>query len=427
MKKTISFYTLGCRSNQAETAALENLCQSHGFKVLHENKKSDIAVINTCTVTEKGDLDTRRLVSKIRRFDKKTKIALIGCQAQTQSEELKKEFSVQWIIGNAKKMELPQILLSKPSESTKIIVPEIERKSFVMPSIASTLKRTRANIKIQDGCDNFCSYCEVSHARGPGRSREFDDIVNEAKSLAQAEYKELILTGINIGSYNFRNKNISDVLRKIVSINKIERIRISSIEPNNILKDLILLMASNRKICRHLHIPIQSACDEILHSMKRRYQQADLDLFFEYATQNIHDLCIGADVIVGFPGETNDFFDQTYDFLKSSPLAYFHIFSYSNRKLAESKDFPGQINKPIIAKRSKILRDLSQKKKNVFMSKFLDTSQKVLFEKKKDGLWDGLTDNYMRVFVSSDEDLQNQICQVYFKSICSKGIMGELE
>lgn len=427
MKKTISFHTLGCRSNQAETAALENLCKSHGFIVLHESKKSDIAVINTCTVTEKGDLDTRRLVSRIHRLSKNTKIALIGCQAQTQSKELEKEFHVDWIIGNAKKMELPQILSSKSSKTTKIIVEEIKKEPFVMPSTAISKKRTRANIKIQDGCNNFCSYCEVPYARGPERSRKFDDVVDEAKKLSQAGHKELVLTGINVGAYNFENKNISDVLRKLISINTIERVRISSIEPNRIPKDLVLLMASNKKICRHLHIPIQSACDEILYLMKRPYQQIDLDLFFEYATQNVRDICIGADVIVGFPGETDNLFDQTYDFLKSSPISYFHTFSYSNRKLAESKNFPGQIDKSIIAKRSKILRELSQKKKDYFLLKFIGTCQKVLFEEKKDGLWTGLTDNYMRIFVSSGENLQNQICRVYLQTTCPKGIMGKLE
>ncbi|MDP8263935.1 MAG: tRNA (N(6)-L-threonylcarbamoyladenosine(37)-C(2))-methylthiotransferase MtaB [Candidatus Aceula lacicola] len=427
MKKTISFYTLGCRSNQSETAVLENLCKERGFKIIPENQKSDIAVINTCTVTEKGDSDTRRLVNKICRTNANVKIALIGCQAQTQKEELKEFSNVQWVVGNAKKMTLPEIITDPENQKQKILVTPIPSKPFTMPASGASAKRTRANIKIQDGCDSYCSYCEIPYARGNARSRKFDDIIKEAKLLGAFNHKEIVLTGINIGAYHFEKKMINDVIKKLLPVDGIERIRISSIEPNTIPHDLILLMASNTKLCRYLHIPIQSACDKILFSMKRRYTSADLDLFMQFAIQNVPEICIGADVIVGFPGETDHFFEETYEFFEQAPLAYFHTFSYSNRKFAKSKDFPNQIDKKTIAKRSKALRDLSDRKKKLFIEKFLGTRQKVLFEEQKNEMWTGLTDNYLRVFVSSSKDLRNQICRVRLNSIKDNSLIGQLE
>ncbi|MDD3374711.1 MAG: tRNA (N(6)-L-threonylcarbamoyladenosine(37)-C(2))-methylthiotransferase MtaB [Candidatus Omnitrophica bacterium] len=427
MKKTISFYTLGCRSNQSETAVLENLCKQHGFTLIPENQESDIAVINTCTVTEKSDSDTRRLVSKICRLNKKVKIALIGCQAQTQKEELVKFSNVRWVIGNAKKMQLPEIIAKPENNQQEVLVSPISKEPFTMPASGTSEKRTRANIKIQDGCDSFCAYCEVPYARGNARSREFDDIIKEAKNLAAFGHKEIVLTGINLGAYHFKKKTINDVIKEVMLVDGIKRIRISSIEPNTIPSDLILLMASNTKLCRYLHIPIQSACDEILSSMKRHYTANDLDLFLQFAAQNIPEICIGADVIVGFPGETDRFFERTYEFFEQAPISYFHTFSYSTRKFAESKNFPNQVTKKTIVKRSQYLRELSERKKNSFTQKFIGTRQKVLFEERKNKMWTGLTDNYLRVYASSDKDLRNQLCRVSIDKIKSGSLFGQIQ
>lgn len=414
MNQKVKFYTLGCRSNQSETAALKNLFLQKGYVVAPANNAADLAVINTCTVTEQGDQDARKLVQRLQRDNPKIKIALIGCQAQTQKEELKKLPNVHWIVGNAEKMNLISLIeeLKPLLHEPHVRVGPITTKSFTMPAAAIESSRTRANLKVQDGCESFCAYCEVPFARGPARSRDFCDILKEAEILVLAGYKEIVLTGINIGSYSNSDKTLLDVVKKLELIHGLERIRISSLEPNAIPDDLILWMGTKTKLCRHLHVPIQSASDRILQMMGRKYTASMLETFFEFASQNIDDLCIGADVIVGFPGETEDDFIQTYEFLADSPIAYFHVFSYSNRKHARSRHFSGQVEKTIIQQRSEILHQLSLRKKQIFLDLFIGTVQKVLFEEQKKGFWKGLTDNYLRVQVQSKGDIRNRICSV---------------
>lgn len=427
MKKNVSFHTLGCRSNQSETAVLRNLFEKNGYKIIPEDKSADIAVINTCTVTEKGDRDTRKIVNALRRRNPEVKIALIGCQAQTQSDELKKLVGVHWIIGNAEKMNLVSMIEAiKPSRGPHVHVSEIPKRKFTMPIAGVDKTRTRANIKIQDGCEEFCAYCEVPFARGPARSRDFDDILKEAQHLIEAGHKELVLTGINVGAYAQEAKTIVDVVEKLNELSGLERIRISSIEPNTISDELILLMGTKIKLCRYLHVPIQSASDKILQSMGRKYTRGALDLFLEFAAQNVADICIGADVIVGFPGETEHDFEETYEFLADSPVAYFHVFSYSNRKFARSRKFSGHVSTETIQARSMVLRQLSLRKKQDFLKSFIGTSQKVLFEEKKKGQWFGLTDNYIRVKAFSREDLHNQTCLVRLSSVEGDTVVGNI-
>lgn len=427
MKKNVSFYTLGCRSNQSETAVLRNLFEKNGYSIITEDKPADIAVINTCTVTEKGDRDARKIVNALRRRNPKVKIALIGCQAQTQNEELKKLAGVHWIVGNAEKMNLVSVIEAiKPSRGPHVHVPAIPKRKFTVPVAGVDKTRTRANIKIQDGCEEFCAYCEVPFARGPARSRDFDDILTEAQHLTEAGHKELVLTGINVGAYTQGTKTIVDVVEKLSEISGLERIRISSIEPNTIPDELILLMGTKNKLCRYLHVPIQSASDKILQSMGRKYTRGALDLFLEFAAQNVSNICIGADVIVGFPGETEHDFEETYEFLADSPVSYFHVFSYSNRKFARSRQFSGHVSLETIQARSTVLRQLSQRKKQDFLKSFIGTSQKVLFEEKKKGQWFGLTDNYIRVKVFSSENLHNQICRVQLLSVEGDVLTGTI-
>ncbi|MCX5681295.1 MAG: tRNA (N(6)-L-threonylcarbamoyladenosine(37)-C(2))-methylthiotransferase MtaB [Candidatus Omnitrophica bacterium] len=428
MKKNISFYTLGCRSNQAETAVLRNLFEQSGYQIIPEDKPSDIAVVNTCTVTEKGDRDTRKIISALKRRNPKVKIALIGCQAQTQSEDLKLLANVHWIVGNADKMNLVSLIEAiKLGQGPYIHVPVIPKRKFTMPTAGVDKVRTRANVKIQDGCESFCAYCEVPFARGPARSRDFDDIFKEVHQLVDAGYKEIVLTGINVGAYAQGQKTITDVIKKLNEIFGLERIRISSIEPNTISDELILLMGTAMKLCRYLHVQIQSASDKVLRLMGRKYTCDTLDLFFEFATQNVADICIGADIIVGFPGESEKDFNDTYKFLVDSPLAYFHVFSYSDRKFARSRNFSGQVNRVVVQARSAILRQLSLQKKQKFLRSFLGTSQKVLFEEQKKGFWLGLTDNYIRVKVASSKKLHNKILDAHFSGIEKDIMIGTLD
>lgn len=426
--KTISFYTLGCRLNQSETAVLiRSFDENKNFIVLPENTAADVAVVNTCTVTEKGDSDTRKLVNKINRLNPKTYIALIGCQSQIQKEELAKLPNVKLIVGNAKKMDLSLIFedISNYYETT-VITPNIPKKPFKIEHAGIDKKHTRANIKIQDGCDFFCSYCEVPYARGRARSREFEDIIKEAKILSDAGHKELVITGINVGLYKHNKHGLIDVISALEKIQKIKRIRISSIELTTIPKELINKMFLGSKICRFLHIPLQSGSNDILRSMNRKYTFEDFDKFVSKAHLKVPGICIGTDVIVGFPGETEKNFEQTYTNIERSSIDHFHVFSYSERKMAKSRLLKKSVTIETIKKRRNLLRKLAIKKNNAFKTSLLGMALPVLFEQKKNGFWTGLTDNYVRVIVRSPKDLTNQITNVKLEEIEGQQIYGTL-
>lgn len=424
--QTISFYTLGCRLNQSETAVIQNSFNVDGFKVVDFEEPADIVVINTCTVTANGDAETRYLVHKANRLNPQTKIALVGCQAQIQKEKLTTLPNVRWIVGNAKKMDLKSIVEEVGFDEPRVIAPTIGRESFTIPISGIDQDHKRANIKIQDGCDFFCSFCEIPFARGRARSRIFDDILREANVLVAAGHQEIVITGINVGTYSDSQKIFFDVLTELENISRLKRIRISSIEPTTVPDDVIKRMADQTKLCRYLHLPLQSGSDKILSLMKRKYSLKEYDDFIQKAHSEVKGICIGTDVIVGFPGETKEDFRQTYDYLLDAPIHYFHVFSYSNRHVAKAKNFEEQIPAHIIEERSEILRDLSQRKRRVFHESFKGSQQSVLFEKNKNGLWNGVTDNYIRVFVESKAQLMNQMHNVILGSTTSQGVEGRL-
>ena len=425
--KTISFYTIGCRLNQAETAAIKHTFEAQGYSLVEQHQPADIAVINTCTVTESGDTDTRRLVNKISRMNPDAEIALVGCQAQIQKKKLAGLPNVRWIVGNARKMELVTLFArTKGLKTPQVITPTIPRDSFTMPIAGIDRSHTRANLKVQDGCDFFCSFCEIPYARGRARSREFDDIIKEARALAQGGHKEVVLTGINVGTYKNSGKTLFDVISALEGIKKLERIRISSIEPTTFSLQLIKKMKKGGKLCRFLHIPLQSGSDEILKLMRRRYSSKEFKEFVAEAMSIVPELCMGTDLIVGFPGETDFFFAQTYDLVKNFPFAYFHVFSYSARYMAKSRNLTGRVDPKVVKKRSQLLRDLSFRHRQVFLTNLIDTAQDVLFEQKKNNLWTGLTDNYVRVKVQSDQRLNNQIRSVRLASIDGQTAIGKL-
>lgn len=423
----ISFYTLGCRLNQSETAVIQRTFEVDGYQIVDFDNPADIVVINTCTVTENGDADTRRLVHKVSRLNPKARIALIGCQAQVQKEKLAKLPNVRWIVGNAQKMDLKSIIREMGESPTPhVIAPAISRDSFTIPSAGIDRYHTRANIKIQDGCDFFCLFCEIPYARGRARSRVFEDILLEAKALVLAGHKELIITGINVGTYREKGYTLLDVVNELEQIEGLERIRISSIEPTTIPAKLIQKMAGRTKLCRYLHIPLQSGHNEILSAMKRKYTVEEFDRFVREVHQRIPEVCLGTDVIVGFPGETQQHFQTTVDYLREAPIHYFHVFSYSNRSMAKSRHLNEMIASDTIAKRSETLRLLSQRKRRLYYESLLGTKQKVLFEQKKGKYWTGLTDHYVRIGIVSQDHLTNQLRDVRLTEIKGQAVVGVL-
>ncbi len=428
-KQTISFYTLGCRLNQSETAVLERSVETDGFRVVDFEKPADVVVINTCTVTAGGDADTRRLVHKINRLNPAARIALIGCQAQMDKGRLLDLPNVHWVIGNGRKMELSLILQSTTdTQAPQVITPTITRESFTIPVTGVDHRHRRANLKIQDGCDFFCSFCVIPYARGRARSREFDDILREARGLTAAGHQEVVLTGINLGTYQYQGYRLMDVIVALEQIKGLARIRISSIEPTTIPEALVRKMAGQTKLCRHLHIPLQSGSDTVLKAMKRKYFADEFERFIRMADELVPQICIGTDVIVGFPGETEKEFERSVESLREWPIDYAHVFSYSQRQMAHSGKLPSadKIPAEVIERRSRVLRDLSARKRRMFHESFLDTRQNVLFEIKKNGEWNGLTDNYVRVAVKSQDSLFNEFREVRLKTARTAVIEGTI-
>jgi threonylcarbamoyladenosine tRNA methylthiotransferase MtaB len=424
--KRVSFYTLGCRLNQAETAIIERSFEQNGYKIVDFGQPADVVVINTCTVTENGDADTRRLVNKANRLENQPQIALIGCQAQLQGKRLAQLPGVRWVVGNAVKMDLVNILGRQSGEEPQVLTPVIKRESFTIPIAGIDKRHTRANLKIQDGCDFFCSFCEIPYARGRARSREYADIMAEAEQLVAAGHKEIVLTGINIGTYSYQNRNIDDVLSGLEAIEGLERIRISSIEPTTISERLIERMAAKNKLCRYLHLPIQSGHDDILRAMLRKYTTEDFSTFIKQVHAKVDNICLGTDVIVGFPGETEEHFDTTYELVRELPFAYFHVFSYSDRHYSRSRRYAAKVPRQVIEQRSRQVRELSARKRRLFMQRNLGQVVPVLFEQRKNGCWSGLTDNYIRVKAAANFDLANRLVPVRLEKIDSQAVFGKI-
>lgn len=426
MPTKVAFYTFGCRLNQAETALMQQGFQTAEYQVVDYRHSPDLLVVNTCTVTENGDADTRRLLNRVRRINPQVKIALVGCQAQVQKEKLFDLPNVRWVVGNARKMEIEKILKESGGDSPQLIAPTISRESFTIPFVGFDREHTRANLKIQDGCDFFCSFCEIPYARGRARSRKFEDILNEARQLAAVGYHELILTGINIGTYQHEGNTLVEVLNALEGIENLWRIRISSIEPTTIANEIVEKMAAPGKLCRYLHIPLQSGSDAILQAMKRKYSVREFVDFLAAAHRAAPEACLGTDVIVGFPGESEAHFEETYQLLLELPLAYFHVFSYSDRGHAKSSAYAGKVPREVIAQRSQRLRELSARKRRMYFQQFVGKEAEVLFEQQKNGFWNGLTDTYIRVKVQSDMDLQNRLLPVRLEGVEGQAMLGRL-
>ncbi|MEW5895654.1 MAG: tRNA (N(6)-L-threonylcarbamoyladenosine(37)-C(2))-methylthiotransferase MtaB [Candidatus Omnitrophota bacterium] len=425
----IFFNTIGCRTNQYETAVLKSFFgKMPEFQTVSNAENADIAVINTCTVTENSDSDTRKSVHRLVRLNPKIRIALTGCQAQLQPDLLKKLPNVHWVIGNKEKFNLPRIIHSHLVPVNPVILtPAMDSArpfTVAMPGINPDV--TRANIKIQDGCNNFCTYCEVPFARGPARSRIFKDILNEAEELAERGYQELVLTGINIGAYDFKGKNLIDIINSLENIDLIKRVRISSIEPTQILESLINHMAQSKKLCRFLHVPLQHGQNTILKKMGRRYAAEDASRLIRKAKDTVKDICIGTDVIVGFPGETEKHFQALIDFLTSEPVDYFHVFSFSDRPNAKAGHYKNQVKTETIRSRSETLRALSLRKRGHFYNSQLGLVTSVLFEQRKDGEWKGLTDNFIPVSVISNSNLKNKFRRVKLIRVRGQIMRGEV-
>ena len=428
---TVAFQTLGCKLNFSETSTLARKFVAAGYERVPFEMNADVYVINTCSVTENADKKFTALARQTRQRNPDAFLIAVGCYAQLQPEELAKEDSVDLVLGAKEKFDIISYLgdLSRP-EQTQVHACAIEETDTYVGSYAIG-ERTRAFLKVQDGCDYKCTYCTIPQARGISRSDTLDNVIRQAKEIVSQGIKEIVLTGVNIGDYGkgeFGNKKhehtFFELVQALDDVEGIERFRISSIEPNLLSEELIDFVAHSKRFVPHFHIPLQSGNNEILGQMRRRYQR---ELYVDRVNQIkrlMPDACIGVDVIVGFPGESDQHFLDTYAFLVDLPVSYLHVFSYSERPNTPAAEMKNQVSKTIKNKRSKMLRALSAKKRHAFYESQLQKTKTILFEaENKEGYIQGFTENYVKVRMPWDPALQNQTRSATLAEIDQKGMV----
>jgi threonylcarbamoyladenosine tRNA methylthiotransferase MtaB len=431
MMKRASLHTLGCRLNQAETAVLAARLQRDGYRVVEFGEPTDLFVVNTCTVTEEAERTCRYVIRKTLKHSPDAFVAVTGCYAQTGVQELRTIPGVDLIVGNQFKWDLPSFLpapdaLKKQPDPEVLHTRTIDREDFTLPEYGEP-DSTRALLKIQDGCNVMCSFCLIPFARGHERSRLLDDVIQEARILAAGGYREVVLTGVNVGQYRQDGTDLAELIAQLEKIEGLERIRISSIEPTTITDALIDLMASSSKLCPYLHIPLQSGDDAILSAMNRPYNVDEYVRLIQRALAKIPQLGLGTDLMVGFPGETDDAFEHTLHIVRELPFSYFHVFTYSPRPGTAAMKLPDQVPIAVARQRAKILSELSRLKRLAFAERYIGSTVPVLFESGvQDGFRLGVTGNFLKVGVSSNIDLTNDLMEVRIIGASDRWAVGQL-
>ncbi|MFQ5709690.1 MAG: tRNA (N(6)-L-threonylcarbamoyladenosine(37)-C(2))-methylthiotransferase MtaB [bacterium] len=414
-----SFYTLGCRLNQAETALIINTFKQKGYWVVDYGEPTDVCVINTCTVTEQADAKCRQLVRQVLKRSPEAFVAVVGCYAQMGAEALKAIEGVDLVVGTEEKMQVAEFI-DVPQKLPEPVVRKrkIGKTPFTISAVGNYENATRANLKVQDGCDFMCTFCVIPFARGRARSRAFWDIQREALELVQLGHKELVLSGVNIGTYEHQGRTLLDLVKMLEGIDGLERIRISSIEPTTVPTALVEHMADSEKLCNHLHIPIQSGDDSVLQKMRRLYSVSEYVQFLETVLKRIPDVCLGTDVLVGFPGEGEREFENTKRLLQELPFAYFHVFPFSERQGTSAVKLKNKVHTNTKKERSRTLRALSVQKRKAFYEKQIGREVCLLIEERNDqGLLQGFTDNYVKVGLDTQLDLGNQMVNAAIESV----------
>lgn len=415
-EKTVALHTLGCKLNYAETSAIGRLMEDDGFVRKEFDEEADVYVINTCSVTDNADKECRQLVRRVQRKAPEAMVVIIGCYAQLKPKEIAKIPGVDLVLGASEKFNITAHLKELThGDSAKICSCEIEDVEGFHSSF-SLNNRTRTFLKVQDGCDYNCSFCTIPMARGRSRSNSIENVLSEIKKIKEAGVKEIVLTGINLGDFGKdgngvkTGNNFYSLLQAIEQTDGAERYRISSIEPNLLTEEIITLVARSKKIMPHFHIPLQSGSNKILGMMRRRYKRELYAERIALIKKQIPDCCIGVDVITGFPGETENDFNETVEFLNSLDISYLHVFTYSERANTHALGIEPVVPINIRHDRTKILRSLSYKKMQQFSALYSGQTRKVLFEgKNKNLMMEGFTDNYIKVATPFREEWTNEI------------------
>lgn len=425
LKATV--YTLGCRLNQSESSIMEKGLEKRGYTMTDFKDSSDLVIINTCTVTAKADADCRNVIRNYSKRNPEAFVAVVGCYSQMGYKALSKIDGIDLIMGNQDKLEVLDYVQLGKNEKPLIIHDKIKRDDFTIENIGQSDSKTRANLKVQDGCDFMCTFCIIPFARGRARSRNMENLMEEAVQLGQQGFKEVILTGVNVGTYDNQGYTVTDIVERINEIDGIERIRISSIEPTTIDEKLFEYMADpEHALVPYLHIPLQAGSDKVLELMKRRYTIKEYSDFINLAAERVPDLCIGTDVMTGMAGEDDDDFQDSADFLINSPVNYFHVFTFSEREGTPAVKMEGKNEKSVKKRRNAVLRKISERKREAFYESYIGREMDVLFEQYAEGFWSGYTENYIRVAVNTGANLENKIVKVKLTETAADFVVGEI-
>ncbi|WP_256005099.1 tRNA (N(6)-L-threonylcarbamoyladenosine(37)-C(2))-methylthiotransferase MtaB [Pedobacter deserti] len=425
--KTVAFYTLGCKLNFSETSTIGRLFTDAGYGVVEFTQGADVYVINTCSVTDHADKKCRKVVKEALKYSPNAYVTIVGCYAQLKPTEIAEIPGVDMVLGAAEKFRIVEFISDLTKEPKAVVHQQnIEKVNHNFIAAYSIGDRTRTFLKVQDGCDYPCTYCTIPLARGGSRSDTIENVLNRARQIAESGVKEIVLTGVNLGDFGIRNgkreDRFFDLVRALDEVEGIERIRISSIEPNLLSNDIIEFVASSKRFVPHFHIPLQSGSDKILGLMRRRYQR---DLYTERVAKIksvLPDCCIGVDVIVGFPGETQQDFLDTYQFLNELDVSYLHVFTYSERDQTPAAEMAGVVPGAVRADRSKMLHILSDKKRRAFYQSQLGAVGEVLFEDdQKNGFMHGFTRNYVKVRAKYDPVMVNEVKTVKLVGLSADG------
>jgi threonylcarbamoyladenosine tRNA methylthiotransferase MtaB len=406
---------LGCRLNQYETNVIRDKLEEAGYRIVPFASEADLTVINTCTVTNAADAKSRNAIRRFIRGNPEAVTVVVGCYSQIGYKKISEIPGVDYIIGNNDKLNVLDYLGEDKTARPVIIRDRIDREDFSVTFVGDAPFDQRANLKIQDGCDFMCSFCIIPFARGRARSRNFDNLLKEAKSLTGRGVREFVLTGVNLGEYSNSGKGITEVIDALGQIDGVARIRISSIEPTTIPEALLARMAvPGHPLLPFLHVPLQAGCDQTLTRMRRQYKVGEVVEFIGRAVSLVPNLCVGTDLMVGFPGETEEDFEETCRIFREHPFAYCHVFPFSERDGTPAARMAEQVPVPERNRRSAHLRRLSSAKRYEFDERQVGRMAEVLFENRRDGRWPGYTENYVRVAVSQEDevDLTNRLAKV---------------
>ena len=432
MNKKVAFYTLGCKLNYSETSTIGRLFNKAGFDTVDFTDTPDVYVINTCSVTDNADKKCKKVVKEALKISPNAYVTIVGCYAQLKPKEIAEIAGVDMVLGAAEKFQIVDYItdLTKNPKTLVYNQPVSEANTFI--SGYSFGDRTRTFLKVQDGCDYSCTFCTIPLARGNSRSDTIEHVIEQAREIAASGVKEIVLTGVNLGDFGIRDgqrhDKFFDLVKALDSVEGINRIRISSIEPNLLSDEIIEFVAGSKRFVSHFHIPLQSGSDKILGLMRRRYKRELYAGRVARIKQLMPDCCIGVDVIVGFPGETREDFIDTYNFLNGVGVSYLHVFTYSERENTLAAEMEGVVPGSTRAERSKMLHILSDKKRRAFYESQLNKTAEVLFEGDiKDGFMHGFTRNYVKVKTKYDPVLVNELKTVYLTNISPDGDVEIIE